>query len=387
MYRTVRLLLAGLLLSACSHGAMAREESAQGIHALDEVTSGLDDNASAAGLVSYASNFDVEIAQAAAIGDPVMERLMIRRGFLSLQSTNPEEVGKRAVEVVQLAKGWVQQQHDSNFVFRVPADRFDEVLATVERMGVVVSRRIDAQDVTGEVRDLELRVKNARALRERYAELLKRAEEVKDLLAIEKQLAKVTEEIERIEGQLKRRKHDVSFSLLELKLLAAQRAPDRASRSPFAWLSLIGIRRVPQYRPDRAWSSRVDWDPPEGYADMGRTDDKSVRGWLYSPEGVRIVVRRFDNKPPVDAAFWTKELRRELVRVRGYEERAGAVETEGVLVFQTGGDSSVPTMYAVKLIVTKRELTVVEMVGPVTVMAGQWSAIEQVLAQVEEDAR
>jgi hypothetical protein len=379
MNRLIGLLIAGLLLTACKASFVASERQAQ----LDDVTSGPDDNAAASvGFSTYQLDYDTEIAQAAAIGDPVRERLLIRRGHLSLQTSNPDEVGKRAVEAVQLSKGWVQRHQDRSYVFRIPAPRFDEVYAAIEKMGVVVSRGMEAEDVTGEVRDLELRLRNARALRDRYAELLKRAEEVKDLLAIEKQLAEVTQEIERIEGQLKRRQHDVAFSVLEVQLLAAERAPDRASRSPFGWLTRIGIERVPQYRPDRAWSSRVDWEVPEGYADMGRTDDKSVRGWLYSPEGVRIVVRRFDNKPRVDAAFWTKELRRELVRVRGYQD--GGAQDSGTLLFKSGGADD-PTVYGVRLIVDKGDLTLVEVVGPMVVVAEQMDTIESVIAQVEAD--
>ena len=378
MNRLIGLLIAGLLLTACATKGVAREHAA----VLDDVTSGLDDTASASpGLASYSLDYDTEIAQAAAIGDPVMERLLIRRGHLSLQTSNPDEVGKRAVEEVQRSKGWVQRHQDRTYLFRIPAPRFEEVCAAIEKLGVVVSRGMEAEDVTGEVRDLELRLRNARALRDRYAELVKRAVEVKDLLAIEKQLAEVTAEIERMEGQLKRRKHDVAFSMLEVQLLATERAPNRASKSPFSWLTRIGIERVPQYRPDRAWSSRVDWEVPEGYADMGRTDDKSVRGWLYSPEGVRIVVRRFDNKPRVDAAFWTKELRRELVRVRGYEEEDGE---QGTLFFRNAGDGEA-TRYAVRMIVDRGDLTVIEVVGPVDVVEKQWPAIRQVISQVEAD--
>ena len=378
-----RVVCALILLAACSYKHGARAQAGPGL-----VASEADDRILAEGSEEYVADLDVQIAQAAAVGDPVVavrpDRLMIRKGMLRLRTANPDEVGRRAVQLVQEAGGWVQQQRDRSFLFRIPAAGFDSVLGSIEAMGAVAARQIDAQDVTEEVHDLELRIRNARALRDRYAELLKRAKKVEEILDIERELAKVTTEIERLEGQLKRRKHDVAFSVLRLLLEAPSSAPAAAARSPFDWLTRIGIENVPRFRPDRARSSRVSWDAPEGFADMGRTDDHSIRGWLYSPDGIRIVVREFDNKPRVDAGFWSRELERELVKVRGYEpERPQA---GGVLRFRSVSGGA-PTSYAVKLIVHRGDLVLVEVVGPREEVEKAWAVIGALFAQVEDWVR
>ncbi|MCK6458841.1 MAG: DUF4349 domain-containing protein, partial [Planctomycetes bacterium] len=227
------LLLALLLLPSCviasssgpPAGTKAKREAERGLASQD---------------------FDVEIAQAAVIGAPgeaqaPADRLIIRTGDLVVRSGNPEEVGARAVRLVGASGGYVILREDNTYVFRVPAEKFDEIFEQLAALGAVAHRRVDALDVTEEVQDLDLRLRNARALRDRYEELLKKAEKVEDVLAIQKELAAVTETIERLEGQLKARMTDVRMSRITLRLEPAAAGPVTALRSPFPWVRALGI--------------------------------------------------------------------------------------------------------------------------------------------------
>jgi len=308
------------------------------------------------------------------------DRLVVRTGALTLRTGNPDEVGARATEFVKVAGGYLQNRSDHVFVFRIPAARFEELFAALEAMGTVVHRSVDAQDVTDEVTDLELRLKNARALRDRYEELLKRADKVEDVLAIERELAKLTETIELLEGQLKGRRDEVAMSRLTLALQAVPTGRVIAASSPFPWLGKVGVERLPQYRAERASSSRIRWELPEGFADMGRISDSDVAAWAYSPDGIRVVVRRFDHKPEADLGFWTKELRRELVKARGYEQDGEELR------FRTIADGQ-STTYAVRLAAKDRYLTVVELIGPADAVAARWAELAALLDRIERDAR
>ena len=72
-------------------------------------------------------------------------------------------------------------------------------IARIEKLGDVTHRDIKAQDVTDEYVDLQARLKNAYAIRDRLNDLLAKAS-VKEALEIEKELGRVTEDIERMEG-------------------------------------------------------------------------------------------------------------------------------------------------------------------------------------------
>jgi hypothetical protein len=147
-----------------------------------------------------------------------------------------------AVESVAAAMGgYLAQRGDAQVQIRVPRPRFLEALARVEKLGDVLHRNVAAEDVTDEYVDLELRLKNARETRDRLAELLKAAT-VKDAVEIEKELAKVTEVIEQIEGRLKVLRDRVGYSTIAVSLQASAPSTVRSSAIlPFAWLDTMGL--------------------------------------------------------------------------------------------------------------------------------------------------
>ncbi|GAA4453392.1 DUF4349 domain-containing protein [Novipirellula rosea] len=90
------------------------------------------------------------------------------------------------------------------WVIRVPVDRYHEFVSGVSGLGFAESRREDAQDVTEEYVDVEARVRNNRKLEDRIITMLEeRTGKLSDVLEIERELARVREEIERMEGRLR----------------------------------------------------------------------------------------------------------------------------------------------------------------------------------------
>jgi hypothetical protein len=140
--------------------------------------------------------------------------------------------------------GYLAQRGDTSVTVRVPRPRFDEALGRIEKLGDVLHRNVAAEDVTDEYVDLELRLKNARAMREQLAGLLRGAA-VKDAVEIEKELAKVTEVIEQIEGRLKVMRDKVGYSSITVSFQASAPSTVRSnSILPFAWLDTMGLESL-----------------------------------------------------------------------------------------------------------------------------------------------
>lgn len=137
--------------------------------------------------------------------------------------------------------GYLGQKKDREITVRVPRGRFETTLAAVDQIGDVLHREIDAQDVTDEHVDLEIRIKNARAMQHRLTELLTKAS-VKDALEIEMELHRVTEELERLEGRMKVLKDRVAFSTITVTF-AARGAQIQVARTrlPFPWLGALNL--------------------------------------------------------------------------------------------------------------------------------------------------
>ncbi len=140
------------------------------------------------------------------------------------------------------AGGYLSSRQDTEIVVRVPRDHFDDVIAKIEKLGDVTHRDIKAQDVTDEFVDVAARLKNAYAMRDRLTDLLSRAAS-KDALDIEKELGRVTEDIERMEGRLKLLRDQIAFSTITVSFtpLAAQTVPDSSLLAPFPWLQELGL--------------------------------------------------------------------------------------------------------------------------------------------------
>jgi hypothetical protein len=137
--------------------------------------------------------------------------------------------------------GYLGTKKDREITVRIPRGRFEMTLAAIDKLGDVLHRDIQAEDVTDEHVDLEIRVKNARAMQRRLSDLLTKAD-VKNALEIEKELHRVTEELERLEGKLKVLKDRVAFSTITVAF-EPRGATLTASRPrlPFPWLGNLNL--------------------------------------------------------------------------------------------------------------------------------------------------
>ena len=152
----------------------------------------------------------------------------------------------RAEAVARELGGFLARRTNNALIIRVPAARFDEALDRLEKLGDVTNRQVDAEDITEEFLDLEVRLKNSRAIRERLEQLLSRASKVEDSIAIEKELERVASEMERLEGRLKYLKDRAQFSTITVtfEARAAERVAKGTFRLPFPWLDELGLGRL-----------------------------------------------------------------------------------------------------------------------------------------------
>jgi Domain of unknown function (DUF4349) len=148
-----------------------------------------------------------------------------------------------AVEAVAISfGGYLSARQDTSITVRVPRDHFEDAIHRIETLGDVTHRDIKAQDVTDEFVDLQARLKNAYVVRDRLTDLMSRAA-VKDALDIQKELGRVTEDIERMEGRMKLLRDQIAFSTITVTFaaLAPQSVHDSSLLAPFPWLQDLGL--------------------------------------------------------------------------------------------------------------------------------------------------
>jgi hypothetical protein len=150
-------------------------------------------------------------------------------------------------ESARAVGGFIYQQTDDRIVVRVPAPRFRAFTATVEGVGDVLHREIEAQDVGEEFRDVEIRIRNLEAVRDRIAALLERGLSVEQVLVVERELERVTSELERMRGRQRYLSDRIAYSTITVLFRPAPREaidqPD-VFQLPFSWLDSLGLSNL-----------------------------------------------------------------------------------------------------------------------------------------------
>ena len=161
------------------------------------------------------------------IADPaVASSMVIRTGNASVEVDSLEPAMDALRRLAQRVGGFVgsstiqsgrEQLRQATMEIKVPAARFDELTGGLAPLGRVEFVNVSAEDVGEEFVDLTARAANSRRLEERLIDLLgSRTGRLQDVLAVERELARVREEIERQEGRLRYLKSRVSLSTLSV---------------------------------------------------------------------------------------------------------------------------------------------------------------------------
>jgi hypothetical protein len=189
--------------------------------------------------------------------DPA-SRLIVRTGQASIEVDSLEPSMAELRRVVQRVGGFVadasvqsgkNQLRSATLQLKVPASSFDELTQGLEPLGKLQFVNVAAEDVSEEFVDLTARVANGRRLEDRLIELLRtRTGKLQDVLSVERELARVREEIERMEGRLRFLKASAQLSTLSVNLY--EPAPIVASQPgrsvigeafKTAWRNFVGV--------------------------------------------------------------------------------------------------------------------------------------------------
>ncbi|MEO7359122.1 MAG: DUF4349 domain-containing protein [Gemmatimonadaceae bacterium] len=164
-------------------------------------------------------------ASAAAIVTPTM---VIRNGSASIEVDSLELAIAAVHKLAASMGGYVGNTtqttgeysvRSADIELKIPAARYDATVNNLGPIGKVESQTSTAEDVGEEFVDVTARQANAHRLEERLITLLAtRTGKLEDVLAVERELARVREEIERYEGRLRYLKSHASISTLMVSL-------------------------------------------------------------------------------------------------------------------------------------------------------------------------
>lgn len=174
------------------------------------------------------------VADSAPLSHPdVSGRKLIRDVHLSMETDDFDSLMDRLSQQIAGAGGYVESSSISgrslrqrssesgryaSMTARIPADRLDSFLDTMETQSNVTYRSEQTTDVTLTYSDLESRKKSLTIEQERIWELLEKADTLESVIALEERLSEIRYQLESMESQLRLYDNQVDYSTVYLDI-------------------------------------------------------------------------------------------------------------------------------------------------------------------------
>jgi hypothetical protein len=150
------------------------------------------------------------------------------------------------IDLSETMGGRLQTRRDDGVTIRVPSAHFREAMTMLDALGVVTHRSVTAEDVSEEFHDAGVQLANLTATRKRLQDFLAKANDIPSTLAVERELERVSADIDRLEGRIRYLQARASMSTIDVSIAEKPRtitavAPTPAPRPrgislPIKWL-------------------------------------------------------------------------------------------------------------------------------------------------------
>ena len=157
---------------------------------------------------------------------PQAGRQLIVEAWIGLEVSDIDRLVRQVEEVATQRGGWLESSQiygeggyrGATIAVRVPADRLANTMDTFRALGRVVDEGITSTDVTERLIDNEAHLTAWYTQEERLITLLENAPTVEDVINIERRLAEVRADIERVEATQRDLANRVATSLITVNL-------------------------------------------------------------------------------------------------------------------------------------------------------------------------
>ena len=181
--------------------------------------------------VSLAEGEKAEETSAAA------DRKIIRNADLTMEVSSTTDTQHRIASIAESHGGFVvtseakqrdskepaQRTLDIKLVVRIPENSFGSALDQIRGLtSNLTEEKVTGQDVTEEFIDLEARIRTQKALEAQFLQIMRQTGKIVDALEVQRQIAEVRSDIERLEGRKRFLENRSSLSTITVNIVAAK---------------------------------------------------------------------------------------------------------------------------------------------------------------------
>ena len=176
-----------------------------------------------------AMNYVAETSSAETPAPELVNRKLIRNATVELEIVSFDDAVQKITAFANEERGYVattdsQKQANGKLrgqvVVKVLPENLDRFLQKIRGLGELKNQTLGTEDVTKAYFDTDARLKNARVMEQRLVDMMKtKTGKVSDLLQVEKELGRVREETEKMQGELKYWDSQVQFATVTISLV------------------------------------------------------------------------------------------------------------------------------------------------------------------------
>ena len=155
-------------------------------------------------------------------------RKLIRNATVDLEIVSFDDALQKITAFANEDRGYIattRSEKQANgklkgeIVVKVAPENLDRFLQKIRGLGELKNQTLGTEDVTKAYFDTDSRLKNARVMEQRLIDMLKKkSDDINDLLQVEKELGRVREQIEQMQGELKFWDSQVQFATVTISL-------------------------------------------------------------------------------------------------------------------------------------------------------------------------
>jgi Domain of unknown function (DUF4349) len=165
------------------------------------------------------------------VSNPDWDKKIIKNATLKLEVKDFKSYNDNVHKTVKQFGGYIAQEEqnlsdeksETVISIKVPVDQFETMMNQLPGGDVkVLERKINTEDVTGEVVDTKSRLEAKKQMRLKYLEFLKQSKNMEEVLQVQSEVNGIQEEIESAAGRIVFLSHQSSFSTINLTFFQPQ---------------------------------------------------------------------------------------------------------------------------------------------------------------------
>ena len=161
-------------------------------------------------------------APALASENSAQDRKLTKRAYLRLRVEDQAEAEMQLSELMAKYKAWPESSESTDYslsyLIRVPSPLYDTLLAELVKLGKVIRRTENTEDVTLRYYDLESRLATKRELLKTYQGYLVKAKNIEEIMTVENYISNLQREIDQTGAQFRGLAGQVDYAAINVDI-------------------------------------------------------------------------------------------------------------------------------------------------------------------------